>query len=141
MPPWVSTVVRVVMGLIMLVAGSRKVMDIPHTIDEVASYRLVPDALEPLVGTLLPFAELTLAAFLLVGLCTRLAGVAWLVMMSGFTVGLIWAWTQGFSLGAAGEPTNFPVKLATLVIFAALGAYLVARPLSRFSLDGRRRAA
>ncbi len=62
-------------------------------------------------------------------------------MMGGFTVGLLWAWSQGLALGAAGEATTYPVKLGMLVLYTGLGVYLFARPTSRLSLDGRLRGA
>ena len=143
--PWLSTVVRLSMAGILVAAAIPKMLDIPQSIIAVRAYRLLPEAVVPLVGTLLPFLEFALAFFLLVGLFTRLASFAWLLMMVGFTTGVIWAWTQGYSIdcgcfGGGGDvaegTTNYPLHMLERAGFIVLGAFLAIWPRSRFSLDG-----
>ena len=143
--PWLSTVVRLAMAGILIAAAIPKMLDIPQSIIAVRAYRLLPEALVPLVGTMLPFVELALAAFLLVGLFTRLASFAWLLMMAGFVTGVIWAWAHGLSIdcgcfGGGGDvaegTTNYPAHMLERAGFIALGTFLAIWPRSRFSLDG-----
>ena len=143
--PWLSTLVRLSMAGILIAAAIPKMLDIPQSIIAVRAYRLLPEAVVPLVGTMLPFLELALAAFLLVGLFTRLAAFAWLVMMAGFVTGVVWAWAHGLSIdcgcfGGGGDvaegTTNYPLHMLERGGFVVLGTYLAIWPRSRFSLDG-----
>ncbi|WP_082096418.1 MauE/DoxX family redox-associated membrane protein [Demequina gelatinilytica] len=148
--PWLSTLVRLSMAIILIAAAIPKMTDIPQSIIAVRAYEILPEALVPLVGTMLPFFELLLAVFLLAGLFTRVASIVWLLMMAAFVTGVIWAWAHGLSIdcgcfGGGGEvaegTTNYPVHMLERAIFVALGTYLVIWPRSRFSLDGWMKAA
>ena len=147
--PWVSLVVRLGMAGILIAAAAPKAVDIPQSIIAVRAYRVLPEALVPFVGTMLPFLEFALALFLLLGLFTRIASIVWLLMMAGFMTGVIWAWIRGYSIdcgcfGGGGDvaegTTNYPAHLLERVGFVALGAWLLSFPRSRFSLDGWMRA-
>jgi uncharacterized membrane protein YphA (DoxX/SURF4 family) len=143
--PWLSLVVRLSMAGILVASSVPKLMDLPQSVVAVRAYRLLPEAIVPLVGHLLPVVELILAAVLLAGVFTRAAGVVWLLMMAGFLTGVIWAWSQGLQIDcgcfggggdlAEGETTNYSTYVAERLGFVALGAYLVAFPRTRFSLD------
>ena len=143
--PWLSLVVRLSMAGILVAAATPKLLDLPQSVIAVRAYRLLPEAIVPLVGHLLPVVELLLAVVLLVGVLTRAAGVIWLLMMAGFLTGVIWAWSQGLQIDcgcfggggdlAEGETTNYSTYVAERLGFVALGAYLVAFPRTRFSLD------
>ena len=142
--PWLSLVVRLGMAAILVAAAIPKVQDIPQSIRAVRAYQLLPEAVVPFVGTMLPFVELALAAVLLIGAFTRAASVVWLLMMAGFLTGVIWAWATGLTIdcgcfGGGGEveasETNYPMHLMERLGFIALGTYLVIWPRSKFSVD------
>ncbi|WP_144276279.1 DoxX family protein [Demequina sp. NBRC 110053] len=143
--PWVSLLVRLSMAIILFAAAIPKFADIQQSVRAVRAYQLLPEAVVPFVGTMLPFVEVILGALLLVGAFTRWAAVVWLVMMAGFTFGVIWAWSTGLNIdcgcfGGGGEvaesETNYPMHLLERVGFIALGTYLAIWPRSRFSADG-----
>lgn len=142
--PWLSLLVRLGMAGILIAAAIPKMQDIPQSIIAVRAYRLLPEAVVPLVGTMLPFVELALAAWLLLGLYTRWAAGAWLVFMAAFTFGVIWAWANGLSIdcgcfGGGGEveegTATYGAHLLERAVFIALGLFLVIWPRSKFSLD------
>ncbi len=148
--PWVSLVVRLSMAGILVAAALPKLADIPASIRAVRAYRLLPEAVVPFVGTMLPFVELVLAAFLLVGLFTRLAAIAWLVMMVAFATGVVWVWIKGYSIdcgcfGGGGDvaegETNYPLHMLERVGFMVLGTWLLIFPTSRLSVDSWMRNA
>ncbi len=148
--PWLSLLVRVSMAVILVAAAIPKMADIPQSIRAVRAYRLLPEALVPLVGTTLPFVELLLALFLFAGLFTRLSAIVWLAMMAAFMTGVVWAWAKGYSIdcgcfGGGGDvpegTTNYPAHMAERLGFVALGTYLAIWPASRLSLDGWMKAA
>ena len=142
---WISTVVRLAMAGILIAAAIPKMQDIQQSIIAVRAYRLLPEPVVPFVGTTLPFLELLLALFLLLGLFTRIAAIVWLAMMAAFMFGVIWAWTKGLSIdcgcfGGGGEvaagTTNYPLHLMERIGFIAMGTWLLIWPRSKFSLDG-----
>ncbi|WNM24955.1 MauE/DoxX family redox-associated membrane protein [Demequina capsici] len=142
--PWISLVVRLAMAGILIAAAIPKLMDVPESIRAVRAYRLLPEAIVPLFGTMLPIFELLLALVLLLGLFTRLASIVWLVMIVGFMIGIIWAWAKGYSIdcgcfGGGGDvapgTTNYPVHMLERTGFLLLGIWLVAFPRTPFSLD------
>ena len=142
---WISTLVRLAMAGILIAAAIPKAQDLPQSIIAVRAYRLLPEALVPFVGTMLPFLEFTLAVFLLLGLFTRIAAIVWLVMMAGFMIGVAWAWFKGYSIdcgcfGGGGDvaegTTNYPVHMLERVGFVILGTWLLIWPRTKFSLDG-----
>lgn len=146
---WISTLVRLAMAGILIAAAIPKLLDIPQSIIAVRAYRLLPEAIVPFVGTMLPIFELVLAAFLLAGLFTRLSSIVWLVMMAGFMTGVIWAWAKGLSIdcgcfGGGGDvaegTTNYPLHMLERIGFVALGTWLAIFPRTKFSLDGWMRA-
>lgn len=143
--PWLSLIVRLGMVGILIAAAVPKMSDLPASVRAVRAYRLLPEAVVPLVGQLLPFLELLLAVFLILGLFTRLSAVAWLAMMVGFSIGVIWVWIKGYSIdcgcfGGGGDvaegTTNYPMHMLERVGFIVLGTYLLVFPRSKFSLDG-----
>ncbi|WP_084128889.1 MauE/DoxX family redox-associated membrane protein [Demequina sp. NBRC 110055] len=142
--PWLSTVVRLAMAAILVAAAIPKMLDIPQSIIAVRAYRLLPEAIVPFVGTMLPFFELALAVVLAAGLFTRWAAIVWLLMMVGFSIGVIYAWSQGLSIdcgcfGGGGDvaegTTNYPVHMLERAGFIVLGLYLAIWPRSKFSVD------
>lgn len=143
--PWLSLVVRLSMAGILIFAAIPKLQDLPASVRAVRAYQLLPEVVVPLVGNMLPIFELLLALFLLVGLFVRAASVVWLVMMVGFTIGVIWVWIKGYSIdcgcfGGGGDvpegTTNYTVHLLERLGFSALGVFLLVFPRSKFSLDG-----
>lgn len=143
--PWLSLLVRLGMAGILIFAAIPKIQDIPQSVRAVRAYQLLPEAVVPFTGTILPFFELALALLLLLGAFTRAASVVWLVMMAAFTFGVIWAWASGLNIdcgcfGGGGEveegQTNYPAHLLERAGFIALGTYLAIWPRSRLSVDG-----
>ena len=142
---WISTLVRLAMAGILVFAAIPKLQDIPQSIIAVRAYRLLPEAVVPFVGTMLPFLEVTLALFLILGLFTRIAAIVWLVMMAGFMIGVGWVWYKGYPIdcgcfggGGAVDPseTNYPLHMLERVGFVILGLWLAFWPRTKFSLDG-----
>lgn len=143
--PWISLLVRLGMAGILIAAAIPKLMDIDQSIRAVRAYRLLPEVVVPLVGTMLPVIELLLALLLLLGLFTRLAAVAWLAMMAAFVFGVAWAWANGYQIDCgcfggggdleAGETANYWGHMAERAGFIALGTWLLIFPKTPFSLD------
>ncbi len=72
---WVWFAARLLLGGLFLLAGIAKITDIPYFIEEVNGYGLLPAGLVPLIGWVIPFAELFIASALILGVFVRLMAV------------------------------------------------------------------
>jgi uncharacterized membrane protein YphA (DoxX/SURF4 family) len=140
--PTVGLVLRVVAAGIWLVAGAAKVADLTHFHAQVDQYRLLPSMLEAPFAYALPFVELFLGLYLLVGLLTRAAAIGACCLMVLFIIAQAQAWARGLSLdcGCFGTLTSERVGLWSIVRDLGLGlpSLVVALwPPRLLSLDRR----
>jgi uncharacterized membrane protein YphA (DoxX/SURF4 family) len=143
--PWISTVARLGLAAVFLIAGGLKVTDLAASGRAVNAYRILPFEASQLVGAVQPFLEIALGLLLLIGLATRLTGVIAAVLLIVFIAGIVSAWARGlqidcgcFSKGgdlAADKSPAYGWEIARDVGFLALAGLLVWRPRTRFSLD------
>ncbi len=142
--PWLSLAVRLAMGIIMIAAAVPKMIDIDQSVRAVRAYRLLPEAVVPLVGTALPYFELVFGLILIAGVFVRWSAILWLLLMAGFVSGVAWAWYKGYSIdcgcfGGGGDiaagTTNYPEHMLERAGFVALGVFLLVFPRTHASLD------
>jgi uncharacterized membrane protein YphA (DoxX/SURF4 family) len=140
----VSTLARLLAGVLFAVSGWTKVVDVEATVRSVRAYDLLPESLVRVTGTGLPVLELGLAALLLAGLATRFAAALTGLLGLVFLLAVASAWARGLSIdcgcfgngGVTADPV--PGYVRELVIDTALlgvAAWLFRHPASRFSLD------
>ncbi len=149
--PWISLVVRVAAGIIMVWAGVAKLLDVHASVRAVRAYRLLPEAVVPLVGNVLPFIEVGLGVLLIVGVMTRTMATIYLLMLVVYVAGTIWAWAHHLQIDcgcfggdgtlAVGTTTNYAAHFLERAEFISLGVWLFIFPKSRLSLDGWLRPA
>src|SRR5690606_29741037 len=96
--PWISTVVRLGLAAVALVAGLAKIGDLPGSVRAVRAYELLPETLAVLVGNALPMVEIVVGLLLLAGLFTRVAAAVFGLLMVAFVIGIISAWTRGLAI-------------------------------------------
>jgi uncharacterized membrane protein YphA (DoxX/SURF4 family) len=138
---------RLVVGGVWLLAGLLKLPDPAENVRAVRAYRLLPEAVVPTVGHLLPVLEVMVGMCLLLGLLTRVTAALSVLMLATFVVGIASAWARGLSIdcgcfGAGASPTEdaaaqYPWDIARDVGLLLLSAWLVWRPRTRWSLDRR----
>ena len=135
----VSTGARVVLGLVLLVAGALKIADPQRAVAAVRAYQLLPEAAATLVGWGLPFVELALGLLLLSGLATRPVAIASAGLLVVFVAGIVSAAARGLSIDCGcfggGGPvppgqTAYGTEIARDVGLLALAGWLVAQPRS-----------
>jgi uncharacterized membrane protein YphA (DoxX/SURF4 family) len=141
---WVSTAARLVLAGVFVAAGSLKVVDPQAAVQAVRAYRLLPTALEPVVGWGLPAGEIALGLLLAVGLFTRVAALGAGLLLVVFMAGVASAAARGLSIDcgcfggggpvAAGD-TRYASEIVRDVGLLVLAGWLVWKPRSRFSLD------
>jgi uncharacterized membrane protein YphA (DoxX/SURF4 family) len=138
---WLGLVARFALGSVFLWAGLAKAVDRQGSILSVDAYDVLPDSLARVVGTALPWLEIALGVFLILGLFVRFSGAAVAVLTLVFIAGLSQAKARGlpidcgcFGATAAGNGVGWFDILRDIPIFAA-GVFLAWRPSGPLQLD------
>lgn len=143
--PWVTLLLRIGIGALMVVAGMSKLPDPAAALRGVRAYRIVPESLVPTVAFGLPALEIVLGVALIAGLFVRQAGIAVGVLMVVFVAGIASAWARGLSIDcgcfggggevAAGQTQYVQEILRDTGLFLGC-AVMAVWPRSKFSVDG-----
>jgi uncharacterized membrane protein YphA (DoxX/SURF4 family) len=143
--PWLTTLVRVALGVVWIVAGASKAADLAASVRAVRAYQVLPEAVATVVGGALPFAEITLGILLVAGLGIRVTGLISGLLFVVFIVGISQAWIRGlriecgcFGGGGAlsqGAKPTYGWELARDVGLLILAAYCLVFPRSAVSAD------
>jgi uncharacterized membrane protein YphA (DoxX/SURF4 family) len=144
--PAIGLICRVVLAAVWLYAGMIKLFETGGARDAIIGYRIFPASWVSYLGYLLPATEVTLGLLLLIGLFTRVAAVLSGLLMLAFVVGIASVWARGYNIDCgccggggditgAGSNLRYTKEIARDLGFALLGAWLVWRPRTLFSLD------
>jgi uncharacterized membrane protein YphA (DoxX/SURF4 family) len=134
--------VRLAAAAIWLVAGIAKLADLTSFKQEVAAYDVLPSALVEPVAYALPFVEVSLGVYLLVGLLVRPAALLSTALMLLFIGVQAQAWARGLSIecgcfGSLSKETVGAGSIARDIALALPGLVLLIWPARRLSLDRR----
>jgi len=141
---WIGVLARLVVGGVWIVAGVLKLPDPAESVRAVRAYQLLPEAVVPTVGHLLPIVEIVVGGCLVLGLLTRGMAAVSLVLLAAFVFGISWAWAQGLQIECGcfggggtkeGASDKYPGEIARDVGLAALSAYLIWRPRTHLAAD------
>jgi uncharacterized membrane protein YphA (DoxX/SURF4 family) len=141
---WFGLLARLVTGGVWIVAGALKLPDPAASVRAVRAYELLPEAVVPAVGYLLPALEVVVGVGLVLGLLTRGAALVSAVLFLAFIVGIASAWSRGLQIDCgcfggggfkADASDDYPWEIARDVGLLALSVWLVIRPASALSLD------
>src|SRR4051794_4423467 len=143
----VGVLCRLLLGGVWLVAGALKLPDPAENVRAVRAYRLLPEAVVPVVGHALPIVEILVGGCLLLGLIPRVAAVMSAVLLTAFVVAIASVWARGLSIecgcfgGGAGPAANasaaYPWEIARDLGLLLLSGWLVWRPRTPWSMDNR----
>ncbi|MDR0285295.1 MAG: DoxX family protein [Propionibacteriaceae bacterium] len=131
---WVSLAARLVLGVVLIVAGATKVGDLRASVTATAAYQILPYWGIQVVGHALPFAEIALGLLLVSGLFTRLSGALGALLMLAFIIAIASVWVRGISIdcgcfGTGGENSEafraYPWEILRDVGLMACGVWLV----------------
>ena len=136
-------VARVAIGLLLIVAGVLKAHDGPNaTALSIAGYRILPSVLVKLLGIALPYLEIFLGGYLVLGLFTRVAG--WIAsaqfVVFAIAVGSLVVRNIPADCGCFGSSVPTPPTwghVAADVALAAIAACVAAFGPGRFAVDAR----
>jgi uncharacterized membrane protein YphA (DoxX/SURF4 family) len=140
--PFLGLAIRVTAGLVWLVAGAAKIADLEHFRVQVEAYRLVPDGFEAVFAYALPFLEVGIGLYLIVGLFVRGTAALSCVLMALFVVAMVQARLRGLVLdcGCFGALARQPFGWSTIARDVALGVpglVMLILPARFLSLDAR----
>ena len=145
--PWLTLIFRLVLGGVLLVAGALKVTDPYSSATSVRAYQILPVDFANFLGFVLPFAEVAIGVFLIVGIWVRLNAIAGGVLMIMFIIAISQAWIRGISLdcGCFGKGglletdelpvLNYTLEIARDIVLAALAGYIYRFPKGKLGLD------
>ena len=145
--PWLTFLFRLILGGVLLVAGALKVTDPYGSATSVRAYQILPIDLANFLGFVLPYAEVAIGIFLIVGVWVRLAAIAGAALMVMFIIAIGQAWARGISLdcGCFGKgglletdelPVwNYTLEIARDIALAVFGGYLYRFPQGKLGFD------
>lgn len=140
----VGLLARLVLGVVLVVAGALKVGNPLGAARAVQAYDVLPFELARWIGYALPWVEIVVGVLLVLGLFTRVSAVIGTVLMLAFVIGIAQAWARGLSIdcgcfGGGGqvtpEQTKYGREIARDLGLAVCGAWLAIRSRSTWSLD------
>jgi uncharacterized membrane protein YphA (DoxX/SURF4 family) len=135
-------VLRVAVGVLFIWAGGAKIGHADVFAAQIAAFALVPKPLIAPMAVLLPFFELLLGAYLILGLYTRVAALIAVVQLAIFATAIGSAVARGLSLSCGcfgpGDKTvtSWP-EVARDVAFAGIAAFVAWRAPGMLALDRR----
>jgi uncharacterized membrane protein YphA (DoxX/SURF4 family) len=144
MREWFGLAARLVTGVVWIWAGVVKLPDPAASVQAVRAYQLLPSAIVPTVGQLLPVVEVVVGAALVLGILTRGAAVASALLFVLFVVGIASVWARGITIdcgcfgGGGFDPdatSKYPWEIARDVGLLLLSLYVAWLPRTRFALD------
>ena len=144
--PWAATAARLLLGVVLVVAGALKMPDPAAAERAVRAYQLLPEALVGPVAFGLPVVEIAVGLALLVGVSVRAAALASAALMAVFLAAVGSAWARGLQIDcgcfggggqvAAGQ-TAYPGEVARDLGLLLVSLALARWPASRLALGGR----
>lgn len=141
---WIGLLARLATGGVWIAAGAVKLPDPGASVAAVRAYDLLPEAVVPTVGQLLPVLEVVIGLALVLGLLTRGASVVSAVLFVAFIVAIASVWARGMTIdcgcfgGGGSDPdaaSKYPWEIARDTALLAASVYLVALPRTRWALD------
>jgi uncharacterized membrane protein YphA (DoxX/SURF4 family) len=143
---WLTTLARVALGLVMVVAGGLKITDPDQAVRAVQAYQILPQGLTHAVGYGQPILEIVLGVLLILGLGTRFAAVLAGLLMIVFIAAVSSAWARGLSIdcgcfggggaiGSAGKTWRYVSEILRDLLFLGLASWIAVFKNSRFAAD------
>ncbi|MDB5041975.1 MAG: DoxX [Candidatus Eremiobacteraeota bacterium] len=139
---WVVLVLRIALGAIFLFAGAAKVGHADQFAAQIAGFRLLPQPMVAPLAVALPYLEILLGGYLVVGLFTRTAAWFAVALLAVFDLAVASAVVRGMtvSCGCFG-PSDTTVttwgEVARDAVFVLLAVIVALRPPGALAVDRR----
>jgi len=142
--PWLTLLVRLTLGGILLIAGAIKVPNLPKSAMAVRAYEVLPITLANFLGYTLPWIEIGLGLLLIVGVLVKISGALGALTMLTFIIAITQAWARGLSIdcgcfGGGGtinpEDTKYLSEIIRDIGLMGMGIFLYLYPKGRFAIE------
>ncbi|MEA2689708.1 MAG: hypothetical protein QOJ39_1426 [Candidatus Eremiobacteraeota bacterium] len=133
---------RVALGAIFVVAGVSKVGHAAEFAAQIAGFRLLPQAVIAPMALVLPFLEILLGGYLIVGLFTRAAAWVAVLLFAAFDGAIASAVVRGMTVscgcfGPNDKTVTTWTEVARDAVFVLLAVIVALRPPGTLALDRR----
>lgn len=143
--PWLSTLARLALGVVWIIAGAQKVGDPAGFVRATRAYDATPEWLTKATGYGLPYLEIAVGVLLIIGIGTRLLGIVSALLFVVFLVGIIQASVRGLKIecgcfGGGGtleenQDTTYTIDIIRDAAMLIGALFLVLWPGSKMSAD------
>ncbi len=134
--PWITLLFRLILGGVLLAAGGLKVGHLQKSAMAVRAYEVLPISVANVIGYSLPWIEVGLAIFLILGVFVKQSAIASGALMFIFIIGIAQAGLRGLSIdcgcfGGGGQVAAGQTKYLA-EIFRDVGLLAIALALTKF---------
>ena len=134
--PWITLLFRLILGGVLLAAGGLKVGHLQKSAMAVRAYEVLPIPVANVIGYSLPWIEVGLAIFLILGVFVKQSAMASGALMFIFIIGIAQAGLRGLSIdcgcfGGGGQVAAGQTKYLA-EIFRDVGLLAIALALTKF---------
>ena len=142
--PWLTLLARLILGGVLLAAGTLKIGNLQKSAMAVRAYEMLPVELANFLGYALPWIEIGIGLLLIVGASVKVCGLLGAFTMLAFIIAIAQAWARGLSIdcgcfGGGGtidpEDTKYLSEIIRDIGLLALGVFLYYFPKGKLSLD------
>ena len=142
--PWLTLLARLILGGVLLAAGTLKIGNLQKSAMAVRAYEMLPVELANFLGYALPWIEIGIGLLLIVGASVKVCGLLGAFTMLAFIIAIAQAWTRGLSIdcgcfGGGGtidpEETKYLSEIIRDIGLLAMGVFLYYFPKGKLSLD------
>ena len=142
--PWLNLLGRLVLGIVLLLAGYLKAKSPAEAAMAVRAYEVLPISVANILGYSLPWLEIGLGLLLIIGLAVKKSGLLGAALMLLFIVAIAQAWARGLTIdcgcfGSGGQVDPGKTKYLQEILrdagLTAIGIYLFRYPHGKLALD------
>lgn len=142
--PWVTLLFRLTLGGVLLAAGVLKVGHLQKSAMAVRAYEVLPISMANVIGYSLPWIEIGLAIFLILGIFVKQSAFVGGALMFIFILGIAQAAIRGLSIdcgcfGGGGQvaagKTKYLQEIFRDIGLLAMAAAIFRFPRGKFGLD------
>jgi uncharacterized membrane protein YphA (DoxX/SURF4 family) len=144
--PWLNLLGRLVLGIVLLLAGYLKAKAPAEAAMSVRAYEVLPIPVANILGYSLPWLEIGVGLLLIIGLAVKKSSILGGGLMFLFIVAIAQAWARGLSIdcgcfGSGGQVEPGQTKYLQEILrdagLTAIAIYLFRYPHGKLALDKR----
>lgn len=138
---YLLTLLRIIIGVVLIVAGSQKIGDFQVFAKDISNYRLLPESLTGLVASTVPWFELLVGGLLVVGWQTQTAAFSAVFLFLGFEIFVLSALARGLDVECGcftGASRVSWLHAGSDLILLGIAVLLFFRGPGRLAVDRRR---